>query len=202
MYNWLQLFKAMAFVPIDYLSYAWSFVLQRKPVFKELDAFDNYFYDTWLNNPNYPSSLWNQFRNSTDRTNNKIEGSNNGLSVEVDVNKPNIFACIESLQHVERTAMLHYLDRKNNNAPRKRKRGEYYVQRDTKLANLFEAFAHNLISIDSYIYRTAHLYSYGPSSNKTNLLPSKPKAIFQVKSSLLDIHVKSFNFISDYILHN
>lgn len=83
----------LAFVPVTDVSFGWTCIKSLLTPYPATADFITYFESTWLNNPTYPTEMWNHYENTLSddpRTNNTSEGSNNALNTAAGCSSPTI----------------------------------------------------------------------------------------------------------------
>ena len=82
-FKWLQLFKGLAFLPLDRINDGLAFIQNIQPNNEKCSQFLKYFISTWgNNNSKFPPLMWNHWDSYSKRTNNPLEGFNLGLNLD------------------------------------------------------------------------------------------------------------------------
>ncbi|XP_018494697.1 uncharacterized protein LOC108864146 [Galendromus occidentalis] len=94
--RFLRACGALALIPLGAIDDAWMDMNEDAidpdhPAYMALEAFKEYFVNTWLENENFPRALWNHYRNFGPRTTNHLEGWHNGLNILIRKKHVNIF---------------------------------------------------------------------------------------------------------------
>jgi hypothetical protein len=78
-FRWLQLFKGLAFLPLEKFVEGLDYIIKNTPNCNKCTEFQIYFISTWGNDKaNFPPHMWNHWDTYRDRTNNPVEGINLG----------------------------------------------------------------------------------------------------------------------------
>ena len=113
--SWFDLFKGLAFVPLDIVNLAFNFILSLKPqsyLDVKKDLFINYFTSTWLSNSAmFPPNVWNHYDTIGPRTNNHVEGFNFKYNQYSFCNHLNICQLIELFRQLETIISKKYIKR-------------------------------------------------------------------------------------------
>lgn len=125
---------------------------------KNLDAFVQYLYVTWLNwDALYPPRFWNNFGVSAGRRriSNVAESFHSKLSKNFTIS-PTFFPLLDKLQS---EAEYEYFEIKKLEANNSGKRQHYdRVTKDEEFANLFHDYSSNSISIDDFFHSIHNLH--------------------------------------------
>ncbi|XP_018494115.1 uncharacterized protein LOC108863913 [Galendromus occidentalis] len=133
---------ALGLVPLDRIEDAWLEIdaespSAEHPAHEKLDAFKQYFIETWLENDAiFPRDLWNHYRNFGARTTNHIEGWHQGSNRIVRKSHVNLFEMIKHLQKQEAKYSVKILMLDMGQAPEKVKKK--YEDLDRKLIRLVD----------------------------------------------------------------
>jgi hypothetical protein len=164
--KWFQLFKSLPFLPLDKVNEGFEYIKKNIPDAdnKNLQAFLEYFYMTWMNEDgkdSFPPIIWNH-HNTTDspRTNNHMEGFNRSLNFHVITSKPTIYELIINLKTIEIQISAYFKNRVFNGLLKKKNRNIEDIERDIKIAQLKYRFLNDQITLESYMKSSAFIYSY------------------------------------------
>ena len=102
----------LAFVPVGDVLLGWNALKPLLAQYPATASFITYFEATWLNNRQYPITMWNCYDSTLSddaRTNNYSEGSNNALNTAAGCASPTIYRLIDILQGFNSGAELKIL---------------------------------------------------------------------------------------------
>ncbi|CAF0824223.1 unnamed protein product [Brachionus calyciflorus] len=123
LYDYLNLFKSLAFVRVVLLNAAWYLINYYTPANNpKVLEFKEYFIKTWIEDVNFPTEMWNHYYNDGPRINNHVEGYNSKLNKYIDRNHPHIYSAIKTLKDLETTTGLNFYQRESgglNQFPRR-----------------------------------------------------------------------------------
>ncbi|CAF0802873.1 unnamed protein product [Brachionus calyciflorus] len=127
--KWFNLFKSLAFVPINRFEESFQHILDCIPIkITQIDLFIKYFQGTWIRG-NFKPEIWNHYDTTTPRTNNHVEGFNSALKHRVDSFKPNIYSFIKTIKDIETQVSIRFLELKSDGKPKPRR--ECDIQNDS-----------------------------------------------------------------------
>ncbi|CAF0956901.1 unnamed protein product [Brachionus calyciflorus] len=112
--KWFDKLKALAFLPKDYINFAYSNIKSIRPFSSNSQNYEKfiiYFEQTWLFG-HYKLESWNQFENVGPRTKNTVEAHNRKIKNELLQKHPNIYQFIVYIKLVETEKAVNYLDKK------------------------------------------------------------------------------------------
>ncbi len=127
--NWFKKVFCLSLIPIQSVDdecikleneLLWDIALKYEIIgLNKADRFWQYFINNFFEG-SFPLSMWNQFDNENERTNNRVEGDNLKMKKFCGASNPNIDKAVRLLQQYEATSTDKY-----NNA--KKKNGEKII---------------------------------------------------------------------------
>jgi hypothetical protein len=140
---WFKKLVALPLVPVNIVDNQFLELLDERdriyelddPKYKMADDFLDYMTETWIDdNSLFDIDLWSQYKNDGPRTNNHIEGYNNGLNKLLGTH-PNIYKFIEKNKKEESNQHIRYCRLRQGNLV-ERHRSRQAIERDLVIANL------------------------------------------------------------------
>ena len=110
---WFDLFKGLAFVPLNLIELAFNIILDSKPLKNEkIDLFIKYFTSTWFSTScMFPPHIWNHYETVGPKTNNHVEGFNFKLNQYSFSSHPNIYQLVQLFKQMETVISQKYIKR-------------------------------------------------------------------------------------------
>ncbi|CAF1104867.1 unnamed protein product [Brachionus calyciflorus] len=92
-FEWLNMFKSLAFIKTDWIPNAWNLILRFVPSLIKIKC---------------PHNLWNHFYTEGPRTNNHVEGYNHKINNYINHTHPHIYSAIYTLKTLETSTGINF----------------------------------------------------------------------------------------------
>ncbi|CAF1018080.1 unnamed protein product [Brachionus calyciflorus] len=202
-YDWLNMFKSLAFLRPDCLESAWQIIQKFRPSNNpKLIEFHDYFKDTWYQKPKFSYELWNHYYTEGPRTNNHVEGYNLKINKYIDYSHPHIYSAINTLKCLETSTGLNFFQIESGGLTQFPRRTRD-IQRDVMKNYLKGKFERGELTVIMYLNRMSTLFRFDKSNKKHKLvIPDGLNSSAQEKLlptiSIFKISNQSYNFIKTY----